>query len=55
MEKKKYVKPTMKVVKLRGYANLLQASGGGGEGGGGHARPIGYIPGMYQDDMNKLA
>ena len=47
MEKKNYVKPSMEVVKLQHQAQLLDGSPDQGEGG--------YIPAMYQDDMNKLA
>ena len=46
MEKKNYVKPSMEVVKLQHQAQLLAGSPDNGEG---------YIPAMYQDDMNKLA
>jgi len=47
MEKKNYVKPSMEVVKLQHQAQLLAGSDpDSGEG---------YIPAMYQDDMNKLA
>ena len=54
MEKKNYVKPSMEVVKLQHQAQLLAGSGSGSDTdtpGGGE----GYIPAMYQDDMNKLA
>ena len=48
MEKKNYVKPSMEVVKLQHQAQLLAGSEIPGSGEG-------YIPAMYQDDMNKLA
>ena len=50
MEKKNYVKPSMEVVKLQHQAQLLAGSDTDTPGSG-----EGYIPAMYQDDMNKLA
>ena len=47
MKKKNYLKPTMEVVKLLHSSLICTISPGGEEGG--------YIPGMNQDDMNKLA
>ena len=50
MDKKKYSKPEMKVVLLKHRTSLLVGSdtpSGGGTGG--------YIPGMGNDELNKLA
>ena len=46
MEKKDYVKPSMKVVKYQQHGILLYSDGNGGEG---------YIPGMAPEEQNKLA
>ena len=51
MEKKNYVKPSMEVVKLQHQAQLLAGTVTPDTPDGGE----GYIPAMYQDDMNKLA
>ena len=49
MEKKKYVKPSIKVYKMEAKTSLLQSSSGGGNGGG-----MTFIPGSG-DDEKKLA
>ena len=52
MDKKKYSKPEMKVVLLKHRPSLLAGSdtpSGDGTGTGS------YIPGMDNEDMNKLA
>ena len=46
MENKNYVKPTMRVVELKHRPRLLSGSNTGEQG---------YIPGMGNDEMNKLA
>ena len=48
MSKKNYSKPTMRVYKLQHQPRLLDAS---------HpdARPRSYIPGIDNDEMNRLA
>ena len=46
MDKKKYSKPEMKVVLLKHRPSLLEASGDGTGS---------YIPGMGNDELNKLA
>ena len=45
MEKKNYVKPSMKVVKFQQHGILLYSGGGTGS----------YIPGMAPEEQNKLA
>ena len=47
MDKKKYYKPEMKVVLLKHRPSLFADPSGGGTGG--------YIPGMGNDELNKLA
>jgi hypothetical protein len=44
MEKKNYVKPSMKVVKVRQHMLLVDSNHGEG-----------HIPNMCDDEMNKLA
>ena len=49
MEKKKYVKPIMRVVELKHRPCLLVGSPGGPTGGDS------YIPNMGSNELNKLA
>lgn len=54
MEKNNYVKPTMRVVELKHRTCLLVGSDSGATESDG-PNNSGYIPGMSNDEMNKLA
>ena len=49
--KKKDIKPTMKVFKLKQSQIICASPGAPGYPGG----PFNYVPGLPTDDMNKLA